>query len=130
MENNTRAMDLVDRVANVKIKGESGYSRIRFEDLKVEEDGTAYFICSVKGSKAPSKNSADHQRHIGVKDFAEVRFMDTKEQQRLRSLNKWHDLVSFDDLPEDKKSIFMDIMGETIKKREDLIQSGVTEYSF
>ncbi|WP_336775362.1 hypothetical protein [Paenibacillus sp. MMO-58] len=127
MKATTRAMNFLNRVAIVKLNGEVQPIRIRFEDLKVEEDGSAYFIVSVRNGE---------ERRISTEGAVRsLKLLDTEDQQRLRSLNKWFELVSSPKMIEQRcnmtdtqRAAWASVYDPMKAQRDELVARGVTEF--
>ncbi|MGM1023512.1 MAG: hypothetical protein ACQEXV_24000 [Bacillota bacterium] len=129
-----RAMDCLERVAVVKLKGDSGQIWIRFEELHTNEGKYPEFTISVRRSAGElGGEQAPETRRVSVHGFTEIRFVDTTEQQRLRSLNKWFALIEKTPptLETEEARTAWAMVHDPIKEQRDaLLASGVTEYGF
>lgn len=129
MKVSTRAIDLLERVALVRLKGETELVLLRFQKLELEEDGTAFFICSVRrsvdelGTEVPTV-----ERKIYVKEILYIQFLDNEKQQRLRMLNSFAAMVNLDGLTEEQKDAFLVHCNHMYAQRDELLKENVTEF--
>lgn len=124
-----QAITLLERVALVRVKGETDLILLRFDKLKAKEDGTAFFNCSVRhivdeiGTEAPTI-----ERKIYVSDILYFQFLDTEKQQRLRMLNTFATMVNLDSFTEERKAAFLENFSHMYAERDELLKDNVTEF--